>query len=174
MTASLVWALRRGRSQTLALAAGIDDQMMCRQHQTGERHPAWLLGHLILADVYLLHLLGVEPLPGDFPALLQAHGPKSTPITDPAAYSCREALVVRLEQTGLRRTSAIDSMPVGGLSAAMPDTFLARSQPTLEHHIQGLIFHEGYHAGQLSSWRRAHGLSPVSWRLAEPGAEPVG
>lgn len=109
MTPPLVWALRRARSQTLALAHGINGN----------------------------------------------------------------ALVSRLEQTGLHRASAIDLMSIGELSATLPDTFLSRSQPTLEHHVQGLVFHEGYHAGQLSSWRRSQGLPPVSWRLAEPETEPV-
>ena len=171
ITASLVWVLRRARAHTLALAADLSDQMMCRQHRPGERHPAWLLGHLVLADVYLLHLLGVEPLPEDFPALLSAHGPRSTPTADLDAYSSRSALVTRLEQTGIRRTLAIGAMSAADLGAAMPDPFLAKSQPTLEHHVQGLVFHEGYHAGQLSSWRRSHGLPPVSWQLAEPGAD---
>ena len=173
MTASLVWALQRARSQTLALADEIDEPIVCRQHQPGERHPAWLLGHLILADVYLLHLLGAETLPEDFPALLNAHGPKSTPAPDPSGYSSWESLLSRLERTGLRRASIIGSMSVEELSAPLPDSFLARSQPTLEHHVQGLVFHEGYHAGQLSSWRRHHGLPPVPWRLAQPAAEPA-
>ena len=94
-------------------------------------------------------------------------------MPDAAEYPTRDALLVRLEQTGHHRASALGSMSSGELRTAMPDPFLAKSQPTLEHHVQGLVFHEGYHAGQLASWRRLHGLPPGSWRLAEPGAEPA-
>lgn len=42
-----------------------------------EKHPAWLLGHLLLADLYLLLLLGSQLLLDDFPVLLERYGPAS-------------------------------------------------------------------------------------------------
>jgi hypothetical protein len=47
-----------------------------------ERHPAWILGHLLLAGTYRLLLLAVEPLPDDFPLLVERFGPGlSRPFT---------------------------------------------------------------------------------------------
>jgi hypothetical protein len=31
-----------------------------------------------------------------------------------------------------------------------------------------LVFHEGYHSGQLSSWRKTHGFRAVHWTLGPP------
>jgi hypothetical protein len=50
----------------------------------------------------------------------------------------------------------------------MADALLAQVQPTIGHHLQSLVFHEGYHSGQLSSWRKMHGFTAVRWTLGPP------
>jgi hypothetical protein len=50
----LTWALGRARALTLLLVADVRPDQMHLQSAPGERHPAWLLGHLLLADTYLL------------------------------------------------------------------------------------------------------------------------
>ena len=81
MSEYLAWALGRAREHTLALVGGVPEEQMSWQSVAEERHPAWLLGHLALADAYLLFLLGVQPLAGDFQSLLQQYGPKSLPTS---------------------------------------------------------------------------------------------
>jgi hypothetical protein len=75
MNEHLTWALARARAHTLSLVVDIPPEQMHRQSVPEERHPAWLLGHLLLADAYLLSLLAVQPLPEDFEALLHRYGP---------------------------------------------------------------------------------------------------
>ena len=58
------------------------------------------------------------------------------------------------------------------LAQPMRDAFLAQAQPTIGHHLQSLVFHEGYHSGQLSSWRKAHGFGAVRWILG-PASSPA-
>jgi DinB superfamily len=169
MTDLLAWALHNARQQTLALVAGVPDEQLCLQATPGEHPPAWILGHILLGDVYLLSLLDVEAIPPDFPALLGAYGPESTSGQTLAVDASMHLLVERLRRTGAARSDAVRRMCVDDLGRTTPDEFLVRSQPTIGHHLQALLFHEGYHAGQLAAWRRSHGLPAVRWVLAPEG-----
>jgi hypothetical protein len=64
----IAWALRRSRAGRRSRSWPTTGRGLQRQFVPGERHPAWLLGHLLLADSYLLFLLDARPLPDDFPA----------------------------------------------------------------------------------------------------------
>jgi len=161
---SLAWALNQAREQTLALVADVPAHAMQLQAAPGERHPAWILGHLLLADCYLVHLLTNEPLAEDFPLLLEHYGPASSPrATDD--YVSRDLLVDRLRQANVVRVTRVATLTDDDLTAPMPDRLLASVQPTIGHHVQSLVFHEGYHTGQLSSWRKAHGFAAVKWTM---------
>ena len=162
MSEYLSWALDRAREHTLALVADVPPDAMQRQATSDERHPAWLLGHLLLADTYLLFLLGVQPLGADFQRLLPLHGPKSSP-TGQANYDSRPELIERLGRTHDLRLARVRDMTERDLAQPMPDAVLAQSQATMGHHLNSQVFHEGYHGGQLSSWRKAHGFAPVRW-----------
>lgn len=164
MSTDLTWALSRAREHTLALAADIPPEKMQLQTARDERHPAWLLGHLLLADTYLLSLLAVQPLADDFRLLLERYGPSSMPAAQ-GEYDSKQELIDRLTWTHGLRLARIRTMTAQDLAQPMPDAVLARAQPTLAHHLQSLVFHEGYHGGQLSSWRKAHRFSPVRWTL---------
>jgi hypothetical protein len=160
----LAWSLAAARTQTLALTEDVPDELSATQSDFGEHHPVWVVGHLLLSDSYLLHLLAVEPLPLDFGALLAAYGPEASPgSVDTPALS---RLTARLAHTGARRHDAVRSMSTAALARRTPDTALATTQPTLHHHLTALLIHEGYHAGQLSTWRRWRGLPPTRWCLA--------
>ena len=63
------------------------------------------------------------------------------------------------------------AMSAADLAQALPDAHLAQAQPTIGHHLHGLVFHEGYHSGQLSAWRKAHGFPPAHWTLGPPRSE---
>lgn len=164
MSELLAWALDRARQHTLSLVSDVPPDAMQSQTVPGERHPAWLLGHLLLADGYLLFLLGLQPLPDDFPLLLQRYGPAFAPDGSSQNHS-RDELMERLRQTNERRVARVAAMTADELAAPMSDPLLARVQPTIGHHLQSLVFHEGHHAGQLSSWRKTHGFAAVRWTL---------
>ncbi len=169
MSLYLAWALDRARAHTLALVTDIPADAMQHLATPGERHPAWLLGHLLLADSYLLHLLAVQPLPDDFSTLIERHGPASAPTAE-AAYDSKDALVARLTATNAARVAHVAAMSAADLAQALPDAHLAQAQPTIGHHLHALVFHEGYHSGQLSAWRKAHGLTATHWTPGPPQA----
>ena len=163
---TLAWSLRVVREQTLLEVDGLQPEQFFQQEPPGEHHPAWLLGHLLLADSYLLHLLGAEGLPPDFPDVIAAHGPASVPKQDPSRYLPSATLVERLTQTGTQRCEIVRGMTPAELQRATPDPTLAQTQPTIGHHLHSLVFHEGHHGGQLAAWRRRHRLGAARWVFA--------
>lgn len=167
MGESLAWALNQAREQTLALVADVPPDAMQLQAAPKERHPAWILGHLLLADSYLGYLLASQALADDFPVLLERYGPASAPSAK-TRYDSKDRLIDRLRQTNVVRVTRVSAMTDQELAAPMRDVLLARAQPTIGHHLQSLVFHEGYHAGQLSSWRMTHGLTAVRWTMGPP------
>jgi len=162
----LAWTLQHARLQTLQLARGISDEQAAIQAVPEEHHPAWILGHILLGDVYLLSLLGVENLPPDFNDLISTYGPGAAPCAVRATYQAQHVVISRLTRTGTVRCEAVRRMSPHDLARPTPDDALARTQPTLGHHLSALVLHEGYHAGQLSSWRRVHGFASSGWVLA--------
>lgn len=170
MSDHVAWALRRAREQTLALMADVPAAAMHRQYVSGERHPAWLLGHLLLADSYLLFLLDARPLPDDFPQLIEQYGPASAPAPEGDARAhTKDELVGRLTATDAARVARVLTMDAEALARPLPDAHLAKAQPTIGHHLMGLVFHEGYHGGQLAAWRKAHGFAPTRWTPGPQG-----
>lgn len=155
----LIWSLEMARGQTLKLVADLQAEEMCRQTAAGENHPAWILGHLLLADTYLLSLLKVRELTADFAGLLRKYGPASKPVSSFEDYDSKQFLVESLTETGLLRLGAVRRMK--NLDQPTPDETLARAQPTIGHHLQMLVFHEGHHCGQIAAWRKAQGLPAV-------------
>lgn len=172
MTEYLGWALGRARAHTLALVADVPPERMNLQSRAGERHPSWILGHLLLADIYLLSLLSVQPVTDDFQVLLDRYGPKSAPVSQ-APDDPKDILLERLTRTNALRIARVGQMTTDDLASPLPDSFLARAQPTIGHHLNSQVFHEGYHGGQLSSWRKTHGFAAVAWAFGPRSAGEV-
>lgn len=159
MNELLVWSLQKSRQQTLTLVEDLRDEQMCLQSVAGENHPAWIFGHLLLADTYLLSMLKVQELSANFSDLLSKYGPNSKPNSNIEYYDSKHFLVEKLSETNVLRLEAISQMK--NLDQPIPDEILSQTQPTIGHHLQILVFHEGHHCGQLSSWRKLQGLSAV-------------
>ncbi len=157
MNDSLIWSLGTARKQTLLLIEDLSDEQMRRQSAARENPPSWILGHLLLGDTYLLHLLKVRELSDDFADLLDKYGPDSNSAL--GNFDSKKFLIENLTQTNVLRLDAVRKMQT--LDAPMPDETLRRTQPTIGHHLQMLVFHEGHHCGNIASWRKAHGLSAV-------------
>ena len=166
MSDTLAWALEHARRQTLALARDIPADSFCSQAQSGEHHPAWILGHLLLSDSYLLYLLNMDVLPHDFSKLLEKYGPGATPTPRVSEYDAKHQLIERLVATGESRAAAVRQLTEADLARPNPDSILVRTQATLGHHVHAMVFHEGYHSGQLSSWRKAHEPAAGEWVFA--------
>jgi hypothetical protein len=165
---AITWALIQARKQTISLAREIPQAAACSQSFPGEHHPSWILGHLLLADTYLLHLIGIEELGTDFGSLLACYGPGAVPVPGPGPYESLVTLITRVSESGEERAAAVSRLSSSDIARVLPDPVLVQTQPTVGHHIQSMIYHEGYHGGQLAAWRRNHHLAPVPWTFAPP------
>ncbi len=159
MNELLIWSLEQARKQTFSLVEDLRDEQLQLQTAAGENHPAWILGHLLLGDVYLLSMLKVSELSADFMEILGKYGPNSNPNSNIENYDSKQFLVERLTETGLLRLDALRKMK--NFDQPTPDETLVRTQPSIGHHLQILVFHEGHHCGQIAAWRKAQGLSAV-------------
>lgn len=155
MNEQIVWSLGQARKQTFSLVEDLRDEQMYLQSAARENPPIWILGHLLLGDTYLLHLLKAPELSENFTDLLSKYGPNSSSKN----YDSKQFLVEKLTETNLLRCEAVRQM--NDLNKTMPDETLAQTQPTIGHHLQMLVFHEGHHCGQIAAWRKAQGLSAV-------------
>lgn len=169
MNELVAWALQNARRQTLTLVEDLSEAQLCCQSRPGENHPAWILGHLLLGDAYLLFLLGVQELPTDFAELLVKYGPGTPSLPAPEHYSDKATLVERLSRTNTLRLEAIRLMKAEDFARPVPDEVLAQAQPTIGHHLLALVFHEGQHGGQLAAWRKAQGLDAIHGAFAPAG-----
>lgn len=160
MNELLVWSLEQARKHTLKLVEDVSEDQMFLQSAANENHPAWILGHLLLSDTYLLSLLKIRELSPDFVDLLNKYGPNPTNKN----YDSKSFLVERLTETSVLRVEAVTQME--DLNQPLPDENLVKTQPTIGHHLQMLMIHEGHHCGQLSSWRKLHGSKPTKWTFA--------
>lgn len=165
----LAWAFQRARQQTLTLVEDLREEQMCLQSVADENHPAWILGHLLLGDIYLLFLLKIQGLSDDFSDLLGKYGPGTTPISSLEYYDSKQILVERLRHTGALRLDTICQMKIEDFAQPIPDELLAQAQPTIGHHLQALIFREGHPGGQLSAWCKAQGIIAVKGAFAPQG-----
>lgn len=164
MSEILIWTLQKARRQTLNLVEDLREEQMCVQSSANENHPAWILGHVLLGDVYLLSLLKIQDLSEDFGELLNKY--VSAPNAAAGFYDSKQILVERLTQTNRLRLEAIRQMSKEDLTQPTPDEMLAKAQPTIEHHLHALAVHEGHHGGQLSAWRKSQGLKSIKWSFA--------
>lgn len=159
MNELLVWSLEQARKQTILLVEDLREEQIRLQSAAGENPPAWILGHLLLGDIYLLSLLKIQKLSNDFSDLLTKYGPNSN--SSVKNYDSKLFLVERVTQTNFLRLDAVRKMKDEDFAQPMPDEILAQTQPTIAHHLQMLIYHEGHHGGQISSWRKLQNLSAL-------------
>ena len=125
----------------------------------GENHVAWSLGHLASTYVWLTGVLGgtAPELPAGFH---EAFKPGVKPEGNPAKYPALAEVKRHFDSTfqGFLKT-------VEGMSDAQLDGPLKESAGAFASNgwdiLDRATWHEGWHAGQISSVRRALGLKPI-------------
>ncbi len=161
MIEPLIFAMNHTRNATLKLVADLNDQQMVAQPAPGTNHPAWVLGHLLQVDYRLLNLLG-GPAPEVDEQWRQTYGGKSTPVADASKYKPKQFYVERLAATREKIIARLRAMKPEDFQQPTPDPAMRERFPTIGHVAMVLgTWHEAYHAGQLSTWRRVQGLPAV-------------
>jgi len=163
MIEAIIATLNHARNQTLKLVADLSDEQLVRQPAPNTNHPAWVLGHLLQVEHTFLNLLvptATAPLITD--AWKATYGGGSTPSADRSLYQPKAFYLEKLAALRTQIIEKLRTMSVADLDK--PNPFEARRErfPTVGHQL--LLYgtwHEAYHAGQLSTWRRVQGLPPV-------------
>ncbi len=149
------------RNATLKLVNDLTDDQLTIQPAPKTNHPAWVLGHLLLVDCSFLSLIGGTP-----PTLdanwKDIYGNGSTPVADKSKYKPKAWYLEQLAKVRADILKRLASITPEELAKPHPDPARRERFPTVGHTIFMYgTWHEGYHAGQLSTWRRVQGLPAV-------------
>lgn len=152
-------------SMTLAylerLVADVPDERFAEQPPGLTNHPAWVIGHLAMSLQAMGGELGLTTwLPKDWPSQF---GTGSIPTSDRPSYPSKQELLENLEEGRRRLAVALLSVSENVLSAPLPDVRYQPLFPTLGHAVTHILgAHAAVHVGQVTVWRRAIGLQPLS------------
>jgi uncharacterized damage-inducible protein DinB len=161
MLEAFIATITHTRNATLKLVADLTDDQMTLQPAPKTNHPAWVLGHLLMVEGNFLALLG-----GTAPALdanwKDIYGGGSTPSADKSLYKPKQFYLDHLAAIRTQIIERLKNVKPEQLAQQHPDPTRRERFPTIGHTVFMYgTWHEGYHAGQLSAWRRVQGLPAV-------------
>jgi uncharacterized damage-inducible protein DinB len=147
------------RIQTLARISQAPEGWLFLQPGGLVNHPAWTLAHLHLADQLVLLSLGQSTLDIE---LMEHFGPGSRPAQEKAAwtrfFSSRDDAVTKVREGHTRALAVVRALPAESVNQPTPHEPSRDSFPKIGDLLAYMLWHEGYHAGQVSQWRRAAGV----------------
>ncbi len=145
------------------LVKDLSTEQMVAQPSGVINHPAWSLGHLVMAADRLGQLLGLESNAPE--GWSETFKTGREPSGDPSAYPSKEAILGELQEQHARNAEAVKNVDASRLAEPNPHEATGKHFPTLGDIIVFLMTaHEMDHLGQIAAWRRAMGLD------AAPGA----
>jgi uncharacterized damage-inducible protein DinB len=160
---AVIAVITHTRNQTLKLVADLSDEQLAKQPAPKMNHPAWVLGHLLQVDYAFLNTISGMPLPALIDDAWKAtYGGKSEPVADRSKYKPKQFYIEHLAAVREQIYSKLRSLSEADLAKPHPDPARRERMPTIGHAITFYgTWHEAYHSGQLSAWRRVLGLPPV-------------
>ena len=163
MLESYLMVLNHTRTMTLKLIADLNDDQMCFQPAPKMNHPAWVMGHLIQVDYAFLNLITGAPLPAWIDDNWKAtYGNKSDPVGDKSKYKPKLFYIDKAAEVRDQIVARLREMKPADFLAPHPDPARRERFPTVGHMVMFYgTWHETYHSGQLSAWRRVQGLPAV-------------
>lgn len=143
------------------LVKDLSSEQMAGQAGGVINHPAWSLGHLVVAADHLGQLLGLESaLPEGWSETFKTGG---EPSGDPSAYPGKEEILAALEQQHARNIEAVKNTDAARFAEPHPDEGAREHFPTVGDMVVFLMTsHEMDHLGQIAAWRRAMGHGPAA------------
>ncbi len=151
-------------NMALHLVDGVPDEKFADLPHEGAKHPGWVLGHLCEASGMAAAMMGGNQEERrtncGLPKLwVEQTSPGSQLSTERSLYGSKEDLISELkrlhELLAGRFSVASDEL----LNAPFSDEEYRQYYPTnLDCCVYIMAHHEGYHLGQLSSWRKAMGF----------------
>jgi uncharacterized damage-inducible protein DinB len=142
------------------LVGDVPADQMCAQPHGIVNHPAWSLGHLVVAADHVGQALGLS---ADLPAGWEDKWkPGSTPSPDTGLYPGKDDLLRVMEQQHARVAQALSDADQAALAQPLANEQMRKYFPTVgDFAIFLMTSHEMDHLGQIAAWRRAMGLGPA-------------
>ncbi len=142
------------------LVNDVSAEQMTEQPGGVINHPAWSLGHLVVASDGLAQLLGLQSdLPDGWSETFKTGG---EPSGDVSAFPSKEEILGALKEQHTRNTEAVKNMDASRFAEPHPNEGARKYFPTVGDMIVFLMTsHEMDHLGQIAAWRRAMGLGPA-------------
>ena len=127
------------------------------------KHPGWVLGHLSIASGMIAAYLGGEEGISGVPEDWMKSCAPGVPITaDRGQFGTRDQLMSEMVRVHALAAERFGNVSDADLAKPFPNPDYRAFWPTLaDGAFYLLAYHEGYHLGQLSSWRRAVGFGPA-------------
>ncbi len=150
-----ITSLEFAREMTLKLLTDWPKNKLAHQFSPADNHPLWTLGHLGTSAEWFASVLDKKAGPS---AKLNAKfGGGSKPSSNPKDYPSLASLIAMYHAGHQRLIKALRNTKD---PLAKPDAKMDWLRDGL-HAAEMAIWHEGWHAGQLSALRRQHGLPGV-------------
>jgi uncharacterized damage-inducible protein DinB len=163
MLESYLATIGHTRTMTLKLVSDLTDEQMVVQPAPKVNHPAWVLGHLLQVDCAFLQLITGEAPPAFIDDAWRAtYGAKSEPVGDRSKYQPKQFYIEKLAAVREKIVAKLKGMTPEDFHQPHPDPARRERFPTVGHAVMLYgTWHEAYHSGQLSTWRRVQGLPAV-------------
>ena len=163
MLDSYLATIAHARAQTLKLVADLSDEQLVVQPAPKTNHAAWVLGHLLQVDYAFLSLITGQAMPAWLDDAWKAtYGGGSSPVADKSKYKPKAFYIEKLADVRGQIIEALKQMKPTDFQKEHPDPARRQRFPTVGHAVMLYgTWHEAYHSGQLSTWRRVQGLPPV-------------
>jgi len=151
------------RNATLKLVADLNDDQLVFQPAPKTNHPAWVLGHLLQVENAFLSQITGTPMPAWIDDAYKAtYGGSSQPVADKSKYKPKQFYIEQLAIAREQIIKRLRQMKPEDFMAPHPDPARRERFPTIGHAVMFYgTWHEAYHSGQLSTWRRVQGLAAV-------------
>lgn len=147
------------RQATLSLLEAIPKDKLTTPASPGGNHALWVAGHLARSDDDFLTVLSgsKSPLP---PKWKELFGTGSKPMASAADYPDLKEILAALSERRQALVTWLKSLDEAKLRSPLPEDWRDFA-PTHAALATSIVWHEGVHAGQLTSIRKALGLKPI-------------
>ncbi|MEM1166025.1 MAG: DinB family protein [Planctomycetota bacterium] len=156
----IVNALDNARRQTLRLVDDLSGEQFYDEPHHGVHTPAWALGHLLLFDAYLADGLACDAVTID-QRWAAAFGADSTPRSADESVFSKDELLEQMDRIRSVLIARVAMMDPAHLDTPNPDDSMRPKIATVHDLLEYALWHEAYHAGQLSTWRKLMKLPQV-------------
>ncbi len=134
-----------------------EDSLM--QPASGGNCLNWLVGHIVAARQHMLSALDQKPVWSE--KKIERYDRHSPPVTGPDDAEPLAEMLKTLAASLEGIIRGLDRVTPEQLAAKAPFSPTNNENETYGSLLAGLVFHEAYHTGQTSYWRRIVGKESV-------------